>query len=106
MSQLRLLMHANVWSSLPVVVGDGNSSCLLASVDALAAVWDIALLRTSVIAGAGTSGRLVGIAGWAEINQAVRGLTMVLRRSTVALYIISILMFAQNSEKLTDPEQQ
>lgn len=57
---------------LPIVISNGDSSWLLANIDALAAVRDIALLRTSIVAGRGATRSLVGIASRAEINQAIR----------------------------------
>lgn len=55
----------DVWS---VVVSDGDSSSLLASVNASSSVLDIALLRASIIASAGTTRRLVGVTTGAEVN--------------------------------------
>jgi hypothetical protein len=72
----------DVWT---VIVGDGDSSRSLTGVDTLTSICYIALLRTSIIAGAGASWGLVGIAGRAEIDKTVRSSTMVLGSTTVAL---------------------
>jgi hypothetical protein len=73
------------WKSLPVIVGDSDCSSLLADVNPTTSVCDITLLRASIIACAGSTGCLVGIASRAEVNQAVGSLTMVLCSSAVSL---------------------
>jgi hypothetical protein len=73
----------DVWT---VVVSDSDSSRSLTSVDTLASICYVALLRTSVVACACTSWGLVGIAGRAEVDKTVRSSTMVLGGTTVSLY--------------------
>jgi hypothetical protein len=51
-----------------VVVGDGDSSRGLASVDTLASVCDVTLLRARIVAGAGASRGLVGVTSWAKVD--------------------------------------
>jgi len=71
----------NVWT---VVVGDGDCSSLLAGIDTATSVCDIALLRTRVVACASSTRSFVGIASWAEVNQAVGSLAVIFRSSAVS----------------------
>ena len=77
------------WKSSPIVVGDGDCSSLFADVNTTTSVWDTTLLRASIVACAGSTWCLVGIASRAEVNQAVGSLTMVLCSSAVSLSSIN-----------------
>jgi arginine deiminase len=75
--------------SLPVIVGNGDSASLLADVDTTASVCDAAPLRTGVVACAGSTKCLVGVASRAKVNQAVRSLAVIFGRSAVSLEQVS-----------------
>jgi hypothetical protein len=68
-----------------VIVSDSNGSGSLTDVDTFAAVCNIALLGTSVVAGAGAGGSLVGIACRAKVDKTVRGVTVVFGCTAVSL---------------------
>jgi len=71
----------DVWS---IVVGDSDGPWLLANVDALSTVRDVAFLRAGVIARARASRSLVGVAGRTVIDETVRGSAMVLGGTAVS----------------------
>lgn len=75
--------------SLPIIIGDGDSASLLAGVDTTTSVCDVAPLRTGIVACAGSTRCLVGIASRAKVNQTVRSLAMIFRRSAVSLEQVS-----------------
>jgi hypothetical protein len=72
----------DVW---PVVVSDSDGARSLASVDAASSVRYVSFLGAGVIAGASASGSLVGVAGRAEVDEAVRGSTVVFSGTAVSL---------------------
>jgi hypothetical protein len=67
-----------------VVIGNGNSSWLAASVDASTTVRNAAFLRTSIVASASSSRGLVGITSRAEVEKTVRSVAMLCSISTVS----------------------
>ena len=73
-----------------IIVSDGNSSGLAAGVNTSTAVLNVALLGTSIVASAGSSRSLVGVATRTEVEQAIRSVAVFLSVSTVSLFIISI----------------
>lgn len=77
------LVSVNVWT---IIVSDGNGSGLAARINTSPTVGDTALLRTGIVACAGSSRGLVGIAGRAKIEQAVRSIAVVWGVSTVSLW--------------------
>ena len=91
MCQLTCAHISASWEiSLPISISNGNGSWLLASIDTFATIGNVALLRTGIVAGAGTARSLVGIAGRAEIDQTVGCRAVVLAGSTVSLKEVNI----------------
>jgi hypothetical protein len=82
---------------LPVIVGDSDGARYLASVDSLAAVCNVALLRPSVVACTSSGGSLIRITSWTVLELTVRSSTVVLGSSTVSLYLVSKTPFPRSS---------
>lgn len=76
------LISVDVWA---VIIGNGNGSRGAASIDTLTTIGNVAFLGASIITSAGSSGSLVSVTTWAEVEEAVRGVAVLLGISTVAL---------------------
>lgn len=77
----------DVWA---VIVGNSYSSGLAALVDTSTTVLNVSLLRTSIVASAGSNRSLVGITTRTEVEQAVRRIAVLRCVSTVSLLTVSI----------------
>lgn len=90
------LVSVDVWA---VVVGDGNGSSLATGVDTGTAVSDVALLRASIIASAGSSRGLVGVAARTKVEQAVRSIAVIPGVSTVSSARAAVTLSANSVAK-------
>jgi hypothetical protein len=80
-----LVKHAVGVDVRAVIISNGDSTRRLAGVDTTATILDIAFLRTRVVTSASTGWCLVGVAAWAEIDETVRGIAVVLGSTAVSL---------------------
>lgn len=76
------LVSVDVWA---VIVGNGYSSGLAASVNTRTTIRNIALDGASIVASGGSSRSLVSITARAEVEQAIRGVAVIRSVSTISL---------------------
>lgn len=76
------LISVDIWT---IVVGNGHSSRLQAIVDTSTTVPDTALLRTRVVASAGSGRSLVGVTTRAKVEETVRSVAVRRSISTISL---------------------
>lgn len=90
LEELEYSLSVDVWS---IIIGDGHSAGVLATVDTSAAIRNVSKLWAKIIAGRCSIGSFVSIASRTKVELAVRGGAVSSGSSAVTLVIVSIRAF-------------